>query len=349
MLKPTFQTMNSILYTPPLDCEDNTFFQSNNKDDFIGKITKEKDIDREIIVYEKVKDLSKQMTAVYGSEKHDYLPFLDFDKIFKCKLSDEIIENLYKNGIFDKYFHHDYQLITPLFKYPDFSVFLLSFRLVTKYFKNYDGYTGINDKTKNIITVSIFKSAMTALYYLYLKLKNFNKFGFYHNDIKSNNIMYNPKTGEMIIIDLADATFEETKNNDLFNLLIIIKELLYVAISNSYIFEEMDQYIRKAEHIQFDQYFKVDINERNNKIYSLIEEIYNKMITLDDIKVVETTNEIELPLEKGKFRQLTYKEQLENSRDFFVKGGKSNSKSKSKVKGRKTRKNKRRSNGKSPR
>ena len=349
MFSPTYQTMNSILYNPSLDCEDSEFFKSHNKEDFISKITRVNDIDSELNMYKKINKILPNMKTIDNAEKYKDSPFFDIDKIFKCKLPSDVVEKLYNNKIFDKHFNHEYQLITPFLSYPDFSVFLLSFRLNNNYFRNYDGYTGINDKKKDIITVSIFKNAITALYNLYLKLNELNNYNFYHNDIKSNNIMFNPVTGEMKMIDLGDATFMESKNeekiNDILKLLIIIKDLLYVATCNNYIFEEMVDYIRNLEHIQYDQYFKVDINEKREKVNSLIEDIYNKTLSLDiNNSVTENVIVLNLPLEKGKFRELTYKEQIENTRNFIIKSSKSNSKSKSKSKGGKSRKNKRKSN-----
>ena len=63
-LTPFSKTMTSILFKPPLPVKDN-YFETIDVNNYIGKITKETDIDNEIFIYHELSKLSMENLPLF--------------------------------------------------------------------------------------------------------------------------------------------------------------------------------------------------------------------------------------------------------------------------------------------
>ena len=315
MYKPKYQTMTSLLFHPPLKCKND---ETTLTDDFIGKLTNETDIDNELNIYNNIKSLNDIHHFSFS------LPFLDYNFVKKCEINQDVYGQLIKEGLLDKNFNHKYQLITPIFHHSKNLIeYLLTFNINYNYFRYFDEFSKKQNDKNQIIQISQFKDLIEALFDLYKKIKVLNSVGFYHNDIKLNNILYNLHTKEIIFIDLGISKITENEHNifDLTSFLMVVLEILYASTSNQTIFIETQDIIKQIEHILND--FKIGLHNEllNEEKIRIIDSVMDEINQInwfgkEDIKNEEIIN---IPLEKGRFKQLSYKQQMEKATITFNK------------------------------
>ena len=300
-LTPFSKTMTSILFKPPLPVKDN-YFETIDVNNYIGKITKETDIDNEIFIYHELSKLSMENP-----------PFLNPSLISKHELTDEIIETLYKSRLFDTFFHHQYEIVFPFVTYPDLHNYLFTeFEINSDYLSSFIGDITITEP-KRIMSILNFKHIFTALYNLYQNILIINNDGIYHYDIKPNNIMYNLESNEMI---LSDWGLSKKDSSTAINVVDITSYLykvilifLYLSSSNLTIFNKIKTYIESIEIYHNKSH---DLNREfiNNTMQEL-----NALNFNDEIDA-PNNNKIKFPLKK---RVISYEESMMLAKEMIIK------------------------------
>ena len=172
-----------VVVHPPVLCIkdlDEKYF----KDDYIGKIATHKELKKE---YDFILEYLKLNTRYshYVKKEDVVLCKIDFSK-----LDNELKQELYKSNVL-------YQLIMP---------YLGNGLTFSKFLKRYKNVCSpeIQPKSnikKEVITIQEYKNVLIALRQLRDDILQLNTRKIYHNDIKSNNIIYVEKENELLLID----------------------------------------------------------------------------------------------------------------------------------------------------
>lgn len=175
------------------------------------------------------------------------------------------------------------------------------------------------DKGRTIMDVPKLKRLMHAVNILYEQIEIMNQHNVYHNDIKHNNVMYEPISNKFMLIDFGGSSMnvrdEMLKTKQYINDKIhFFKEflnlLIYISFNNKYIYksllpavkemERLMMLIIRSHNMNFLPSEKIDFETR--QIYArdlcdlYMEIITNAVNSLDERKpVVASANDIPPP------------------------------------------------------
>lgn len=313
-MEPTqkYSTLISQIYHPPFDGIDETTSTIHHfGNDMICKVLLERFIDDELRMYQYLKDTGL-------SEKYkDYL--INIDEIKKYRLTEDTIQSFV-----DKDWNVKYELVMPFIPYGNLLEYFFQFKMSSNYFSPYYDYGTflINDTRKPIMPIDIFVNIWTKVILILINIiKDFNEHNFYHKDIKPNNIMYNPETGEFKLIDFGASKIQETpqettNNNDLYLILEnVVLFFLYVSLSNATIETQVTNIIKKIETLLYDKKMGIFLlnNVNENNIKDLILEIFDEITQINWDGLTDSADEpikvFTFPLETN-FKKLTAQEQI---------------------------------------
>ena len=333
-----YTTLLAQVYHPPFDGIDETDGSVHHfGDDMICKVTDETSINKEISMYQYLKDTGL-------SEKYkDYL--LDIDKIKKYRLTEPTIQSFVEVR-----WPVEYELVMPFIPYANLLEYFFHFKMSSNYFMTYtegsDNTFLVNDTRKPIMTIDIFLKIWTKVMVILINMINdFNEHNFYHNDIKSNNILYNPETDEFKLIDFGvSKIIERPSINDLYLILETVLFFLYVSLSNATIESQVTNIIKKIETFLHEKKIGlIMLNKIDEKSFILT--IFDEITQLNWDGLTDSVDDpiktFVIPL--ANLQKLTHKQQIEvmNMRkEQSKKGGKKNISKKKKQKRHKITKNK---------
>jgi serine/threonine protein kinase len=339
-MEPKYSTLLAQIFHPPFDGIDETDGSVQHfGDDMICKVTNETLINKEISMYQYLKDTGL-------SEKYkDYL--LDIDKIKKYRLTEPTLQSFR-----DVQWEVEYELVMPFIPYPNLLEYFFHFKMSSKYFSIYsqdiDNTFLVNDTRKPVMTIDIFLKIWTKVMLILINMINdFNEHNFYHDDIKPNNILYNPETDEFKLIDLGiSKIIERPLTNDLYLVLETVLFFLYVSLSNATIERQVTNIIKKIETFLHESKIGlIKLNKVDEKSFILT--IFDEITQLNWDGLTDSVDDpikiFVIPL--ANLQKLTHKQQIEvmNMRMRSAppkNGGKKNMSKKKKQKRRKLTKNK---------
>jgi len=154
------------------------------KDDYIGKIATHKELKKE---YDFILEYLKLNTR--------YSHYIKKEDVVLCKINLSKLDNKWKQELEEE--NKIYQLIMPYLGNG------LTFSKFLKRYKNVCSPEIQSDSNikKEVISIQEYKNVLIALRQLRDDILQLNTRKIYHNDIKSNNIIYVEKENELLLID----------------------------------------------------------------------------------------------------------------------------------------------------
>lgn len=271
------QGFYGIVVTPPIEC--GLKFAPNS----IGKISTDKELNKE---YEFI------MKIINSNIDTKIKEYLNENNVFLCKLEKEDIPELDKDEKLVDLFNNNKP-----FKIED----LLDppyYQLTMPYLGNtFDTYIAkykdiCSTKKQNpdlIMNVGVFKHYMVSLQKLYDEIKLLNSKKIYHNDIKPNNIIYNEKKNDLILIDYNLSLHKEIPKSystnikpfqEVIDRVDFINNVLFyflkISFNNKYIYDNIGPFYKEYKTINMNS--PLTKKHINTKIINDVIIKYDKMV-----------------------------------------------------------------------
>jgi serine/threonine protein kinase len=243
-----------IILHPSIDC--NEGIPSN--DDTIGKIALEK---HNKLEYDIIRSLPAFHNAPYVTSEEVTLCEIDPNWLLQYEDKDDAITEFIE--LVDEDEDNKLTQLTMPYLGLDFLEYMSQFQ--NPYAALAQVYS--NKNATGIMDVPTLKRIMHALNILYQQIEEMNLRGVYHEDIKENNVMYNPDTNTFKLIDFGLSTSIHVKEStrteyyeikNLFKLHItekiqflkyLIGHVLYIACNNNYIYSVMLPMVKELERV----------------------------------------------------------------------------------------------------
>lgn len=167
-----------------------------------------------------------------------FAQYVNAQNTFMCKINYNELPEHIKNDL-KRRDNPEYELIMPYLG-----------KTFDTYISRYKNNCKNNKIYSEIIPINIFVNYIVAIDKLFRELIMLNDNGFYHNDIKPNNLIYNEYTNSLILIDfnlsiiknipqyyVHQLSFNQ-KYIDLYNLIqLVLLNIMEVSFTNKYIYD----------------------------------------------------------------------------------------------------------------